>query len=184
MAPLKNPIEMAVIGAAHGIKGEVRVRPFTGDPMALNSYGPLFAQDGRAFEIATLRAAGEMLVVRFKSVLDRNAAEALNGTALFVDRTALPDDGEDGEFYHADLVGLSVRDDLDAVIGKVIAVQNFGGGDLLEVEHQGRRGVMIPFTQAAVPVVDVKGGFVTIDPIAAGLADAEDEDAADADGRP
>ncbi len=180
----KNPIQMAVIGAAHGIRGEVRVKPFTADPLALKSYGPLFAQDGRTFEIAALRPAGDMLVVRFKSVSDRDAAEALNGTALFVDRAALPDGGEEDEFYHADLVGLAVRDDMGVAIGKVIAVQDFGGGDLLEIEHRGKRGVLIPFTLAAVPVVDVEAGFVTVDPIAAGLVDADDDDADGADGRP
>lgn len=178
MAKPQNPIQMAVIGAAHGIKGELRVKTFTGDPLALADYGPLYAKDGRAFEIAAIRPANEVVVVRFKGVADRNAAEALTGTELFVDRSALPDDGDEGEFYHADLVGLQVRDETGAPVGKVFAVQNYGGGDILEIQYQGRKGVLIPFTQAAVPVVDVSGGFVTIDTVAAGLVD--DEDGADA----
>ena len=178
----KNPIQMAVIGAAHGIKGELRVKTFTGDPLALGAYGPLYAKDGRAFEIAAIRPANEVVVVRFKGVNDRNAAEALTGTELFVDRSALPDDGAEDEFYHADLVGLAVRDETGTAIGKVAAVQNFGGGDLLELTLGGRKGVLIPFTQAAVPEVSIAGGFVRIDTIAAGLVDDEDEE--DAPDRP
>lgn len=182
MAKPQNPIQMAVIGAAHGIKGELRVKTFTGDPLALADYGPLYAKDGRAFEIAAIRPANEVVVVRFKGVADRNAAEALTGTELFVDRSALPDDGDEGEFYHADLVGLAVRDETGEPVGKVFAVQNYGGGDILEIQYQGRKGVLIPFTQAAVPVVDVSGGFVTIDTVAAGLVDDEDDEDAPSDG--
>ncbi|WAX96179.1 ribosome maturation factor RimM [Aminobacter sp. NyZ550] len=182
MAKPQNPIQMAVIGAAHGIKGELRVKTFTGDPLALANYGPLYAKDGRAFEIAAIRPANEVVVVRFKGVADRNAAEALTGTELFVDRSALPDDGDEGEFYHADLVGLQVRDETGAPVGKVFAVQNYGGGDILEIQYQGRKGVLIPFTQAAVPVVDVSGGFVAIDTVAAGLVDDEDDEDAPSDG--
>lgn len=182
MARPQNPIQMAVIGAAHGIKGELRVKTFTGDPLALADYGPLYAKDGRAFEIAAIRPANEVVVVRFKGVNDRNAAEALTNTELFVDRSALPDDGEEGEFYHADLVGLAVRDETGEAVGKVFAVQNFGGGDILEIQYQGRKGVLIPFTQAAVPVVDIAGGFVAIDTVAAGLVDDEDDDDAPSDG--
>lgn len=182
MAKPQNPIQMAVIGAAHGIKGELRVKTFTGDPLALADYGPLYAKDGRAFEIAAIRPANEVVVVRFKGVADRNAAEALTGTELFVDRSALPDDGDEGEFYHADLVGLAVRDENGEPVGKVSAVQNFGGGDILEIQYQGRKGVLIPFTQAAVPVVDVSGGFVAIDTVAAGLVENEDDDDAPSDG--
>lgn len=182
MARPQNPIQMAVIGAAHGIKGELRVKTFTGDPLALADYGPLYAKDGRAFEIAAIRPANEVVVVRFKGVNDRNAAEALTNTELFVDRSALPDDGEEGEFYHTDLVGLAVRDETGEAVGKVFAVQNFGGGDILEIQYQGRKGVLIPFTQAAVPVVDIASGFVAIDTVAAGLVDDEDDEDAPSDG--
>jgi 16S rRNA processing protein RimM len=172
---VKNPVQMAVIGAPHGIRGEVRVKTFTGDPLALGDYGPLQAADGRRFEVLDIRPAGTVVVVRFKSVGDRNAAEALNGTELFVDRSALPDDTEEGEFYHADLVGLAVRDETGEPVGKVVAVQNFGGGDILEIVHGGTKGVLIPFTEAAVPEVDVAAGFVRIDSIAAGLVEEEDD---------
>lgn len=176
MAKPTNPIQMAVIGAAHGIKGELRVKTFTGDPLALADYGPLYAKDGRAFEIAAIRPANEVVVVRFKGINDRNAAEALTNVELFVDRSALPDDAEDGEFYYTDLVGLGVRDENGEPVGKVFAVQNFGGGDILEIQYRGRKGVLIPFTQAAVPVVDVTGGFIGIDTVAAGLVESEDDE--------
>jgi 16S rRNA processing protein RimM len=182
MTKPQNPVQMAVIGAAHGIKGELRVKTFTGDPLALADYGPLHARDGRAFQIVDIRSANTVVVVRFKGISDRNAAEALAGTELFVDRSMLPDDGEEDEFYHADLVGLAVRDDTGADIGKVVAVHNFGGGDILDVTLGERKGVLIPFTQAAVPDVSITEGFIRIDPAAAGLIDDEDGDAPGRDG--
>jgi 16S rRNA processing protein RimM len=171
----KNPILLAVIGAAHGIKGEVRVKTFTGDPLALGDYGPLHAADGRSFEPVDIRPAGTVVVVRFKGINDRSAVEALTGTELFVDRSALPE-GEDDEFYHTDLVGLAVRDETGAEIGKVVAVQNFGADDVLEMTLGGRKGVLIPFSKAAVPEVSLKEGFVRIDSVAAGLVDDENDD--------
>lgn len=181
MSKPQNPVQMAVIGAAHGIKGELRVKTFTGEPLALADYGPLYARDGRAFQIVDIRPANTVVVVRFKGVSDRNAAEALAGTELFVDRSVLPDDGEEDEFYHADLVGLEVRDD-SGVIGKVVAVHNFGGGDILDVTLAERKGVLIPFTQAAVPAVSITEGFIRVDPAAAGLVDDEDGEAPGRDG--
>ncbi|TPI37652.1 ribosome maturation factor RimM [Mesorhizobium sp. B3-1-9] len=180
MSKLENPVQMAVIGAAHGIKGELRVKTFTGDPLALADYGPLYAKDGRAFQILDIRPAGTVVVVRFKGVGDRNAAEALAGTELFVDRSVLPDDGEEDEFYHADLIGLDVRDDT-GIIGKVVAVHNFGGGDILDVTLAGRKGVLIPFTQAAVPHVSIADGFVEVNPQAAGLVEDEEDSEAPRD---
>ncbi|MBX3583936.1 MAG: ribosome maturation factor RimM [Rhizobiaceae bacterium] len=174
----QNPVQMAVIGAAHGIKGEVRVKTFTGDPLALSNYGLLYSKDGRTFQVEAIRPAGEVVVVRFRGVEDRTAAERLTGTELFVDRSVLPPEEED-EFYHADLIGLAVRDETGAEVGRVAAVQNYGGGDILEITFRGRKGMLIPFTQAAVPEVDIAGGFVRVDTLAAGLADDED-----GDGRP
>jgi 16S rRNA processing protein RimM len=176
MSKLNNPVQMAVIGAAHGIKGELRVKTFTGAPEALGDYGLLSARDGRTFEVVSIRPAGNVAVVRFKGIDGRTAAEALTGTELFVDRSALPESVEEDEFYQADLIGLAVKDDTGATIGKVLAVQNFGGGDILDLMLGSRKGVLIPFTQAAVPEVSIAGGFVRIDPIAAGLVEDEDGD--------
>lgn len=172
----KTSVQMAVIGAPHGIKGELRVKTFTADPLALGDYGPLFAEDGRRFTVAAIRPAKDVVVVRFREVADRTAAEALTGTALFVDRSTLPDDLEEDEFYHADLIGLEVRDETGAAIGKVGAVQNFGGGDIVEVALAGGRTVMVPFTLAAIPTVSVAEGFIALDSVAAGLVDDEDAD--------
>lgn len=168
----QNPVQMAVIGAAHGIKGELRVKSFTADPVALADYGPLFSADGRSFEIASIRPAGEVVVVRFKGVAERTAAEALTGTELFVDRSVLPE-AEEEEFYHADLVGLSVRDETGAALGRISAVQNFGGGDILEISGAGRGGAMVPFTRAAVPEIHVAAGYVVVDRATAGLVEDE-----------
>lgn len=171
----KKPVKMAVIGAAHGIRGEVRVKTFTADPLGLAHYGPLHAKDGRIFEIVSIRPQATVVVVQFRGVADRSAAEALNGIELFVDRAALPADLEDEEFYHADLVGLKVRDTVGDVVGKVGAVLNFGGGDILEVKMDDGDDALIPFTKAAVPQVSMAEGFVVIDPVAAGLVTGDDE---------
>lgn len=173
-----EPVPMAVVGAPHGIKGEVRVKTFTGDPLALAEYGPLHAEDGRTFTIDALRPAGEVLVVRFREVADRNAAEALAGTTLFVARSALPDDLEDDEFYHADLVGLLVVDEDGEKLGKVAALHDFGAGDVIEIVLASGRREMIPFTRAAVPGIDIEEGIVRIDSVAAGLDEAESSEAA------
>lgn len=176
MKKLDNPIQMAIIGAPHGVRGEVRVKTFTGDPMALGDYGPLIAGDGRTFTIADIRPAKTVLVVRFREITSREAAEAANGLALYVDRSALPDDLEDDEFYQADLIGLAARDETGAPIGKVVALHDFGAGDIVEVALAGRKPVMVPFTAAAVPTIDVAQGFITVDRRAAGLIDDEEDE--------
>jgi 16S rRNA processing protein RimM len=175
MADPANSVLLAIIGAAHGIKGEVRVKTFTADPLALGDYKILKSRDGRSFEIMSIRPANTVVIIRFKGVNDRNQAEALNGTELFTERQALAE-AKDGEFFHDDLIGLAIRDETGATVGKVVAVQNFGGGDILEVDVVGHKGALIPFTHAAVPEVDVGGGFIRIDALAAGLVDDEDED--------
>lgn len=170
----EKSVQMAVIGAPHGVKGEVRVKTFTGDPLALGDYGPLRAADGRTFTVAAIRPAKTVVVVRFKEIASREAAEAATGTELFIDRSALPDDLDDDEFYHADLIGLAVRDETGSSIGKVAAIQNFGGGDIVEVALAGRRTVMIPFTLAAIPEISVRDGFIRIDSAGAGLVEEDD----------
>lgn len=157
---------MGRIGGAHGIKGEVRIQSFTEDPMALAGYGPLATvKAGLTIEIEAARLADKMLVARLKGVTDRTAAERLNGIELFVDRDKLPATDDEDDFYHADLVGLEARLTDGAIIGKVIAVPNYGAGDLLEVRND-RSGdtFLYPFTKAAVPEVHVKQGYIVIDP--------------------
>ncbi|HET7714279.1 MAG TPA: ribosome maturation factor RimM [Bauldia sp.] len=166
-APLPDRILIARVGAAHGIKGEVRVKAYTADPKDIAAYGPLEAPDGRRFEVASLRPAagpaGDMLVVKFKGIADRNAAEALNGLELSVPRDRLPPAGED-EYYHADLIGLDAVTRDGTPLGTVIAVQNYGAGDLLEIAPKRGETVLVPFTRAVVPDVDLAAGRVIIVP--------------------
>lgn len=167
---------MATIGAPHGVRGELRVKSHTGDPMALGDYGPLHDASGRKFQVIDIRPQKTVVVVRFKGVTTREQAEALNGAVLMIERSALPDEElEEDEFFHEDLVGLAVEDIEGTVIGTVQAVHDFGGGDMLEIRQSGKRSIMIPFTRAAVPVVDVAGRRIAVDPAAAGmLPDADD----------
>lgn len=160
----RDRIHLATVGAAHGVKGEVRVKSFTSDPAVLGDYGPLHADDGRVFEIERLRPAkGDMLVVKFRSVGDRNAAEALNGLKLHVDRDALPAPEAD-EFYHADLIGLTAVGAAGETLGTVVAIYNHGAGDVLEIAPGRGPSLLIPFTRAAVPGIDIAGGRITVIP--------------------
>ncbi len=172
-------VVVAQVGAAHGVKGEVRLKAFTAAPMDVTAYGALAGNDGRAFEIETARPAagpaGDMLVVRFKGIEDRNAAEALNGIELSVPRERLPQ-AKDDEFYHADLIGLAAETVSGEALGTIVAVQNYGAGDLLEIAAPGAMPVLVPFTRAAVPTVDVASGRVVVDP-PPGLLDNREEDA-------
>ena len=145
----------------------MRLKAF-GDPDALDSYGSLWAEDGRKFKIVRMRASKAVLVVKFSGVNTRGEAEALNGLELFVDRSALPDDTEDGEFYITDLIGCDVLDERGARIGAVMNVADFGAGDLLEIssrfQNDGLGGELwyLPFTQENVPDVDLEKHAVTI----------------------
>jgi 16S rRNA processing protein RimM len=153
------------VGAAHGIQGEVRVKSFTEPMEAMADYGPLASEDGtRVLTVQRLRPNDTVLVVKFHEVPDRNAAEALNGTRLFVDREALPPPEDDETFYHSDLIGLRAEGEDGQVLGTVLAVPNFGAGDLLEVQPAEGSTVYVPFTKACVPLVDVAGGRVVVVP--------------------
>src|SRR5215470_9471943 len=135
---------IARIGAAHGLRGEVRLWPLTSDPMAVARYGALETEDGRSFEIEALRPGKEFLVARLKGVADRTAAEGLRNLELFVPRDRLPAPGEE-EYYHADLIGIAVEQSDGTRIGTVAAVHNFGAGDLLEVQPtDGGESFMVP----------------------------------------
>jgi 16S rRNA processing protein RimM len=156
---------IAQIGAAHGVRGEVRLRPFTEDPLAVTRYGVLESEDGeRRFEIEAVRPAKDMLVARLKGVTDRNAAEALKNIRLYVARAKLPKPNAD-EFYHADLVGLTAQKENGETVGTVKAIHNFGAGDLLEIEAASGATIMLPFNETTVPVVDVAGGRIVVEPL-------------------
>ena len=150
---MRDVLIAAVIGA-HGLKGEVKLKLFTDQLMR---YPTLHARDGRAF---TLNAArGE--VASFAEVADRSAAEALKGLELFVDREALPAT-EEGEFYHADLIGLVAMDEADREIGTIKAIHNYGAGDVIEISRGPDDTVMLPFARDFVPVVDIASGRVIV----------------------
>ncbi|MFZ3358996.1 MAG: ribosome maturation factor RimM [Xanthobacteraceae bacterium] len=153
------------IGAAHGVRGEVRLHSFTAEPAAIADYGPLETDDGRVFEIASLRPAKDHFVATFAGVADRNAAERLANTKLYVPRERLPEPDEPDEFYHADLIGLAVVDPAGQRLGTVVAVHNFGAGDLIEVRPDtGNKTDLVPFNAANVPAVDIAAGKIVVDP--------------------
>ena len=162
---MTDRICVAQIGGAHGIRGEVKLKSFTADPMAVRDYGPLTSEDGStSFEIEALRPAKGHLVARFRGVGDRNAAERLAHLRLFVPRERLPPPADD-EFYHVDLIGLAAVTAEGAEIGTVVAVHDFGAGDILELRPRtGGASIMVPFTAAFVPKVDIVGGRVVVAP--------------------
>ena len=155
---------VGVIAGAHGVRGLVKIKSFTEDPANLTAYGPLTDESGaRRYQVAVTGRAKGVLLARIEGVGDRDAARALRGARLYVARAALPEP-EDEEYYHADLIGLAVEDRAGAPLGRVAAVQNFGAGDILEIERPDQGTLLVPFTKAAVPLVDPAGGRVVVEP--------------------
>jgi 16S rRNA processing protein RimM len=155
---------VGVIAGAHGVRGLVKIKSFTDDPANLTAYGPLTDASGaRRYQVAVTGRAKGVLLARIEGVGDRDAARALSGARLYVARAALPEP-EDEEYYHADLIGLAVEDRAGAPLGRVAAVQNFGAGDILEIERPDQGTLLVPFTKAAVPLVDPAGGRVVVEP--------------------
>ena len=177
---MSQQVCVAKIGAAHGVRGAVRLWTFTEDPLAVTRYGALSTKDGsRQFEVTHARQAKGFLVATLKGVDDRNAAERLNGTELYVARDKLPATGAD-EYYHADLIGLAAVTTAGEPLGRVIAIHNFGAGDIIEIAPSSGPTMLLPFSNAVVPTVDVAGGRVVIE-----LPDEIDgEDPDDLDRRP
>ena len=154
---------VARIGAAHGVRGAVKLWTFTEDPFAVKQYGPLATKDGtRRFEVAEARQARDHLVATFKGVATREEAERLNGIELYVARDQLPAT-DDGEYYHADLIGLAAVTATGEPIGRVLAIHNFGAGDIIEIAPPHGVTLLLPFTDAVVPTVDIPGGRVVIE---------------------
>lgn len=154
---------VAKIGAAHGVRGEVKLWPFTEDPLAVLHYGPLTTEDGaRHFEVVRARVAKDHLVATLKGVASRDDAARVNGIELYIARDALPDTA-DGEYYHADLIGLRAIDPQGGEIGKVLAIHNFGAGDIIEIVPPRGPTLLLPFTDAVVPSVDLAQGHVVIE---------------------
>jgi 16S rRNA processing protein RimM len=157
-------ILIGVFGAPHGVRGEVRIKPFMEEPLALKTYGPLESEDGsRTFKIISARMQGDMIVAKIDGITDRDQAAKLTNLRLFVARDKLPAPG-DGEFYYSDLIGLRAEDEAGTLIGSVRSVENFGAGDLLEIAREGTDSVHVPFTDEFVPTVDLTGRRVVIAP--------------------
>ena len=154
---------IARIGAPHGVRGAVKLWTFTEDPLAVKAYGPLLTKDGaRSFEIASAREAKGHLVATLKGVASREDAERLNGIELYIARDKLPATGEN-EYYHADLIGLAAVTPANEPLGRVAAIHNFGAGDIIEIAPPHGPTMLLPFTNAVVPSVDLAGGRVVIE---------------------
>jgi len=154
---------IARIGAAHGVRGAVKRWTFTEDPLAVKHYGPLVTKDGaRQFEVTHAREAKGHLVAALKGIATRGDAERLNGLELYIAREKLPATDE-AEYYHADLIGLAAVTPANEPLGRVIAIHNFGAGDIIEIAPANGATMLLPFTNAVVPSVDLAGGRVVIE---------------------
>ncbi|HYS46455.1 MAG TPA: ribosome maturation factor RimM [Rhizomicrobium sp.] len=159
---MARDVLLAAVMGAQGLKGEVKVKLFTATPDALPRYGALHTRDGRKLVITAFRPAKEgEAVIAFEGVVERSAAEALKGVELFVDRATLPQTEED-EFYHADLIGLEVRDHEGRMLGRVSALHNFGASDVLEFGRSDGDSVHLAFTRETVPVINIADGFIIV----------------------
>jgi 16S rRNA processing protein RimM len=174
---------LGAVTGVFGVRGEVRIKPFTEDALGVAAYGPVtFYPGAREVEITALRAAKGGVIARLKGVADRTAAEGLKGHRLYVPRTALPALEEEDSFYHDDLIGLRVEDTDGNAVGRIAAVQDFGAGDLLEIRPaDGGKAFLLAFTRDLVPRVDLDGGRVVVHPIQDQLDEAPQEKSADHD---
>lgn len=161
----KGMVCVGAVAGAYGVRGEVRLKSFCAEPDAIGSYGPLWTEDGTRSFVLTLGApVAQGFAARLDGIRTREQADALRGTRLFVDRGRLPNLPDD-EFYHADLMGLQVFDTGGAPLGRVKAVLNHGASDLLELVTPGQKGaILLPFTRAIVPTVDLAAGRIIADP--------------------
>lgn len=158
---------IAAVAGAFGVKGEVKIKPFTDDPLACVTYGPLLNDRGDiVLHVKSSRKVKSMLAVRAPEVTTREQAEALKSTKLYVPRDALPQPEEE-EFYYTDLIGLKVVSTEGEDCGRIKAIHDFGGGDVIEIQKKGTKDWYHPFTKAAVPKIDIAGGKVVIEIIEA-----------------
>lgn len=162
---MEDRVCVGAIAGAFGVKGEVRLKSFCSDPEDVAAYGPLETEDAtRRFEITLVKPVKNGFAARLSGVRSKEAADALRGTRLYAGRDALPA-LEEEEYYHADLIGLEVRDTGGTLLGKIRAIHDHGAGDLLEVHGPDlKQTVLLPFTRAAVPTVDIAAGRVVADP--------------------
>ena len=152
-------VALAAVAGAHGVKGELRLKLFADSVESLARHSRLFV-GGRELALKDIKDGGKTAIARFEGVSDRTAAEALRGQLVEIDRDALPP-LEDGEYYHADLVGVPCFNEGGQLLGTVVAVENFGAGDLLEVEHENGKRSLIPFRD---PIARLEADRVVLDP--------------------
>jgi 16S rRNA processing protein RimM len=169
---------VGIVTGAHGVRGAVRLKSFTAEPADLARYGPLQDESGeRQLKLRIIGRAKGVVIAAIAGVSDRNEAEALRGLRLYLPRAALPPPAED-EFYHADLIGLSAVLEDGSVIGQVCAVHDFGAGDTLEIIRPKGPPLMVPFTKAVVPTIDLAAGRLVLDPPPGLLDEAKQPEAA------
>ena len=158
-------ILMGAIAGVHGVRGEVKVKSFTADPLAIAAYGPLFDEQGRTFALKLSQKAAKdtVVVARIDGVSDRNAAEALKGKRLYAPREALPAIETADEFYASDLIGLSVEDRNGKALGKIAGLADYGAGDIIAVGGGPEGDFELPFADRFVPVVDLAAGKIVVD---------------------
>lgn len=154
---------LGALAGAFGVKGAVRLKSFCADPAAIADYAPLVTEDGRSFGVTLIQPLSGAFAAKLSGISTREEAEVLKGTRLYAPRDRLPGLAED-EYYHADLIGLSVLDTGGALLGRVKAVQDHGAGDILEITRPGKSELLLPFTRAAVPTVDLATRRLIADP--------------------
>ncbi len=166
MSPTPHLICVATIIAPHGIKGEVKIRTHTESPETIEEYSPLLSASGtKSYDVKIRQViADDLVIARVDGITDRDAAEKLRQTQLFITRDEMPDVEED-EFYHTDLIGLTVKNIEGKDQGVVIALHNFGAGDIIEIKFNSKpQSIMWPFTKEIVPTIDIKNRFIIINP--------------------
>lgn len=168
---VESRVCLGVIVGARGLKGDMRIKSFTDKPKDVGAYGPVMTEDGASLTLNITGEAKGVVIGRIEGVADRTQVEALKGQKLYVARDALPDPKDTDEFYHADLIGLTVVDEMETECGTVTAAYDFGGGDMIEVRQPDGRAVLVPFTLESVPTVDMASGRVVV--TAAALAAAQ-----------
>ena len=163
---------VGVIVGAHGVRGLVRVRAYTEVPEAVAAYGPLVTENGERMLQLTVSGRGPkgLVLATVTGIDDRNGAEKLKGERLYVPRGRLPAPDDADEYYQVDLIGLAARSSDGRPLGTVHAIYDFGGGDVIEITDDGHAPLVVPFTRDVVPIVDIAGGTLTVDP-SAGLLD-------------
>lgn len=161
--PDKSLLLVGVFGAAHGVRGEIRLKSYTADPLTIGQYGPLKSKSGETFKLLSLRPVkDDICVARVEGIADRNAAERLTNIELFILKAQLPPPDED-EFYFADLIGLKAEDSSGALIGHIKSIENYGAGDILVLQPTQGEAMMLPFTRAVVPKVEISAGRVIVE---------------------